>query len=292
MFPAEEDVYNGRCKMRGATCLVTGSSGGIGFETALALARKGAHVVLVGHNRQRGEAALERIRAADKQASVEFMLADLSVQEQIRTLAKGVREQLDRLDVLVNNAGGFFLQRRESADGIEMTWALDYLNYFLLTNLLLDFLQASAPARVVNVSSGIHRRAEIYFDDPGLEKGYSGWKAYGQAKLADLMFTYELARRLEGSGVTANALHPGSVATNIGQQHPLVRLAMRFVHAFGAKSPREGAGTSIYLASSPDVEGVSGKYFVDKKPVRSSRASYDEQVARRLWTISAEMTGL
>jgi len=214
------------------------------------------------------------------------------VQEQIRTLAKGIREQLDHLDVLVNNAGGFFLRRQESADGIEMTWALDYLNYFLLTNLLLDFLKASAPARIVNVSSYMHRRAEIRFDDPGLKKGYTGWKAYGQAKLADLMFAYELARRLEGSGVAANALHPGGVATNIGQQDPLIRLVMRFVHAFGAKTPREGAETSIYLASSPDVEGVTGKYFVDKKPVRSSRASYDEEAAQQLWAISAEMTGL
>jgi NAD(P)-dependent dehydrogenase (short-subunit alcohol dehydrogenase family) len=282
---------NGERKMRGKTCLVTGASGGIGFETALALAHKGAHVILVGHNAQRGEAALQRIRAAEEKASIEFVLADLSVQEQIRSLARGVREQHDRLDVLVNNAGGFFLRRQESTDGIEMTWALDYLNYFLLTNLLLDLLRASAPARIVNVSSRMHRLASIRFEDLQFRNGYRGWTAYGQAKLADLIFTYELARRLEGSGVTANALHPGSVATGIGQQQSLVRLLLRAVHAFGAKSPREGAETSIYLASSPDVAGVTGKYFVDKRPVSSSSASYDEQIAERLWAASEEMTG-
>lgn len=278
--------------MKGKTCLVTGASGGLGFETARALALQGAHVILVGHHAQRGETALKRIRAEDEQVSVEFMLADLSVQEQIRLLAKGIKERLDRLDVLVNNAGGFFLRRRASADGFEMTWALDYLNYFMVTNLLLDLLKASAPARIVSVSSAIHQEAALRFDDLQLEKGYTGWKAYGQAKLADLIFTYELARRLEGSGVTANALHPGFVATNIGQQHPLLRPFMKIIYAFGAKSPREGAQTSIYLASSPEVEGVSGKYFVDQKPVPSSDASYDRETAQRLWAISEEMTGL
>jgi retinol dehydrogenase-12 len=278
--------------MKGKICLVTGATGGIGFETARALARKGAHVILVGHNMKRGEAAMERIRAADEQASVEFMLADLSVQEQIRLLAKGVQERLDHLDVLVNNAGGFFLRRRESADGFEMTWALDYLNYFSLGNLLLDLLKSSAPSRIVNVSSAMHEGAKIHFDDLQFKSRYSGWKAYGQAKLADLIFTYELARRLEGTGVTANALHPGFVATNIGQQSPLLRPLMKIVYAFGAKSAREGAQTSIYLASSPEIEGVSGKYFVDQKPSPSSDASHDRETAQRLWAISEKMTGL
>jgi NAD(P)-dependent dehydrogenase (short-subunit alcohol dehydrogenase family) len=278
--------------MAGKICLVTGASGGMGFETARALARQGAHVVLVGHNVERGEAALRRIHAEDEKMSVEFMLADLSVQDQIRLLAKGVREGFDHLDVLVNNAGGFFLRWRESADGFEMTWALDYLNYFLLTNLLLDLLKASSPARIVCVSSAMHEGAEIRFDDLQFEKGYSSWKAYGQAKLADLIFTYELARRLEGSGVTANALHPGFVATNIGPQHWLLRPLMKIVYAFGARSPQEGAQTSIYLASSPEVEGVSGRYFVDSKPVRSSEASYNRETAQWLWDISLRMTGL
>jgi NAD(P)-dependent dehydrogenase (short-subunit alcohol dehydrogenase family) len=278
--------------MAGKICIVTGASGGIGFQTARALARKRAHVILVGHHRGRGQAALERIRAEDATLSVEFMLADLSVQEQIRLLAKGVQERYEHLDVLVNNAGGFFLRRRESADGIEMTFALDYLNYFLLTNLLLDLLKDSAPSRVVSVSSAMHEGAQIHFDDLHLEKGYRGWTAYGQAKLADLLFTYELARRLEGTGVTANALHPGFVATNIGQQHWLLRPFMKIVYAFGARSPEEGAQTSIYLASSPEVENVSGKYFIDKEPTRSSDASHDQETAQKLWAISEEMVGL
>jgi NAD(P)-dependent dehydrogenase (short-subunit alcohol dehydrogenase family) len=278
--------------MAGKICMVTGASGGIGFQTARALARKGAHVILVGHHLGRGQAALERIRAEDAALSVEFMLADLSVQEQVRLLAKGVQERYEHLDVLVNNAGGFFLRRRASADGIEMTFALDYLSYFLLSNLLLDLLKDSAPSRIVSVSSAMHEGARIHFDDLQLEKGYRGWTAYGQAKLAGLLFTYELARRLEGTGVTANALHPGFVATDIGPQHWLVRPLRNVVYAFGARSPEAGAQTSIYLASSPEVEGVSGKYFVDKEPVRSSDASYDQETARKLWVISEVMTGL
>jgi retinol dehydrogenase-12 len=208
--------------MKGKTCLVTGASRGIGFHTARALAAKGAHVILVGHHQGRGQAALARIQEADPDASVEFMLVDLSNQDHIRLLAEGVQKRFDHLDVLVNNAGGFFLRRRESADGIEMTFALDHLNYFLLTNLLLDLLKGSAPARIVNVSSAMHANAQMHFDDLQLERGYNGGKAYGQAKLAVLLFTYELARRLEGTGVTANVLHPGFVATHIGQQNWLV----------------------------------------------------------------------
>jgi retinol dehydrogenase-12 len=278
--------------MKGKTCLVTGASRGIGFETAKALAGRGAHVILVGHNQERGQAALARIQEAVPEASVEFMLADLSIQDYIRTLAEGVQKRFDHLDVLVNNAGGFFLRRRESADGIEMTFALDYLNYVLLTNLLLDLLKESAPARIVNVSSAMHANAQMHFDDLQLERGYSGWEAYGQAKLAILLFTYELARRLEGSGVTVNALHPGFVATHIGQQNWLVGLLMRVVYAFTARSPEEGAQTSIYLASSPRAEGVSGKYFVDKEPVSSSTASYDQEAAQKLWAISERMMDL
>jgi NAD(P)-dependent dehydrogenase (short-subunit alcohol dehydrogenase family) len=278
--------------MAGKICMVTGASRGIGFYTARALAGKGAHVILVGHNLERGQTALARIRAENERASVEFMQADLSVQEQVRLLARGVQERVEHLDVLVNNAGGFFLQRKESADGIEMTFALNYLSVFSLTTLLLDLLKASAPTRIVNVSSSTHQGARIHLDDLQLHKGYGGLKAYGQAKLADLFFTYELARRLEGSGVTANAVHPGFVATNLGKQHWLVRPFLGLAHLLGgARSPQEGAETSVYVASSPDIEGVNGKYFVDKKPVRSSEASYDPEMARRLWAIGEEMTG-
>ncbi len=278
--------------MAGKTCLVTGASRGIGFHTARALAHAGARVVLVGHNRERGQVAVEKIRAEKDGAPVEFMLADLSRQDETRQFAAAFRENHERLDVLVNNVGGFFLSRSETADGLEKTFALDYLNVFLLTNLLLDLLQESAPARVVNVSSAMHRRARMHFDDLQLESGYSSWEAYGQAKLAVVLFTYELARRLEGTGVTANALHPGFVATNIGQQNALIGLLMKVVYLFRGVSPEEGAQTSVYLATSPEVEGVSAKYFVDQKPVRSSPASYDQEAARKLWEMSEKLTGL
>jgi NAD(P)-dependent dehydrogenase (short-subunit alcohol dehydrogenase family) len=220
------------------------------------------------------------------------MLADLSVQAQVRRLAQEFKRRYSRLDVLINNAGGFFMKRQLSADGIEMTFALNYLSVFLLTSLLLDTLKASAPARIVNISSDAHRRARINFEDLELERKYSGFGAYGQSKLAVALFTYELARRLEGTQVTVNALHPGFVATNLGRNNgwriklfaPLVKLM--------ALSPEEGAETSIYLASSSEVAGITGKYFDKKKAVRSSLASYDETAARRLWEISAEMTGL
>jgi retinol dehydrogenase-14 len=278
--------------MEGQVCVVTGSSGGIGFETARGLAKKGAEVVIVGHHRGRGEGAVARIREEYPAAAVDFVLADLSRLDEVRRLAGSLQAQYERLDVLVNNAGGFFLRRRETADGLEMTLALNYLAPFLLTNLLLARLQASAPARIVNVSSAMHENGSIHWGDLQLEQGYNGMKAYGQSKLALLLFTYELARRLEGSGVMANALHPGFVATNIGQQQPLVRPFMRILYFFVAKSPEEGAETPIYLASSPEVEGVSGQYFVDKKPVASSEASHDREAARRLWETSERLTEL
>lgn len=193
----------------------------------------------------------------------------------------------------MNNAGSFFMSRQESVDGIEMTFALNHLGYFLLTNLLLDTLEASAPARIVNVSSAAHERAQIDFEDLQGRQKYSGWQAYGQSKLANVLFTYELARRLEGTGVTVNALHPGFVATNLGAgTYGLIgRLFKKLVNLRGV-SPEEGARTSIYLATSSEVEGVTRKYFVEQKAVPSSEASYDEATARRLWQVSAELTGL
>jgi len=194
--------------------------------------------------------------------------------------------------VLVNNAGAFFLRRQESADGVEMTFALNHLNYFLLTYLLLDRLKASAPARIVNVASDSHRGALINFNDLQGKRGYNGFQAYGQSKLANVLFTYELARRLEGAQVTANALHPGFVATNIGKNNGLLARLVMPIAQLNAIRPEEGARTGVYLASSPDVEGVSGTYFTREKPVQSDPASYDLQAARQLWEISAEMTGL
>jgi NAD(P)-dependent dehydrogenase (short-subunit alcohol dehydrogenase family) len=220
------------------------------------------------------------------------MLADLSSQEQIRRLADDFKAAYPRLDVLINNAGVFRSERITTADGIEMTFAVNHLAYFLLTNLLLDVLKASAPSRIVNVSSGAQSNGTIDFDDLQGEKGYKGTKAYSQSKLANVLFTYELARRLEGTGVTANCLHPGAVRTNFGSGSSgvfgfMVRALRPFII-----SPEKGAETSIYLASSPEVEGVSGRYFVKKAEARSSDVSYDERLARRLWKVSAELTNL
>ncbi len=270
--------------------MVTGATSGIGAVTALALAATGGTVVGVGRNPAKCAGAAARITQATGNPRVEFLVADLSLQAQIRTLAETFKRKYDRLDVLVNNAGGFFMQRRETAEGIEMTWALNHLNYFLLTELLEDVLVAGAPARVVSVSSDAHRGARIHFDDVELHHGYRSFGAYGQSKLANLLFTYELARRLDGKGVTANALHPGFVASGFGHGNGRVFDMLYGVIARFGKSPEEGAQTSIYLATSPEVEGVTGQYFVDRRPARSSPASYDEQSARRLWELSEAMT--
>ena len=259
--------------MEGMVCLVTGGSRGIGFQTALGLAKKGAFVVLVGHNRQRGESASHRINAYAMRKATHFILADLSSQEQIHDFAKNFKGQYDHLDVLINNAGGFFLKHRRSVDGIEMTFALNHLNYFMTTLLLLDSILASGSARIINVSSESHRGQEMNFDDLQFKDGYNGLRAYGQSKLANLLFTSELARRLKSTNVTVNALHPGFVRTHLGKQNELVRGVMELIHLF-AKSPKEGAETPIYLASSPDVEGITGQYFIDKKQVPSSPESY------------------
>jgi NAD(P)-dependent dehydrogenase (short-subunit alcohol dehydrogenase family) len=278
--------------MKGQVCMVTGATSGIGEVTARELAARGAEVVVVSRNAQKCQNTVSQIRKQTGNPAVDYMVADLSSQSQIRRLVQEFRPRFPRLDVLVNNAGAFFLRRRESEDGIEKTWALDHLNYFLLTNLLLDVIEDSAPARIVNVASGSHRRADMHFDDLGLKNGYSGMRAYGQAKLGNILFTYELARRLEGSGVTVNAVHPGFVATNIGSDNGwLVNQVMKVVHLFG-RSPKQGAETVVYLASSPEVEGVSGKYFFDKQPIETSAISYDRKTAQRLWKVSAQMTGL
>lgn len=259
--------------------------------TAQALAEQGAVVIAAGRSRERCRETVAKIKEQTGNQDVHCLLADLSSQEQIRRLAEQVHEGWPRLDVLINNAGGFFLKRRESVDGIEMTFALNHLNYFLLTHLLLDLLEAGERARIINVSSDAHRGARINFSDIEYRRGFAGMRAYGQSKLANILFTYELARRLEGSSITANALHPGFVATGFGMKNgPVADLVMRVAHLF-AISPEEGARTSIYLASSPEVEGVSGEYFVRCKTVRSDPASYDREAAQRLWGISAEMTG-
>jgi NAD(P)-dependent dehydrogenase (short-subunit alcohol dehydrogenase family) len=282
--------------LKGKVCLVTGATAGIGEVTACELARMGATVVGVGRNRQKCDASAAHIKSATGNPNVEYLLADLSVQAQVRHLAAEFRAKYDRLDVLVNNAGAFYATRQESSDGIELTFALNHLAYFLLTNLLLDLLIASAPARIVNVSSGAHAPAVINFDDLQGKEKYSGWGAYAQSKLANILFTYELARRLEGTSVTANALHPGFVATNFAHNNnqgilgKVIVLGMQGIQRLFARTPEKGAETVIYLAASPEVEGVTGLYYTDKEAVKSSTASYDLATAARLWQISEKMT--
>jgi NAD(P)-dependent dehydrogenase (short-subunit alcohol dehydrogenase family) len=277
--------------MAGKTVLVTGGTGGIGLATAAGLAGLGARVGIVGRDTARAQAAAERIRSTG--GDVDVFTADVSAQREVRRLAEQVSAAYPRLDVLVNNVGGYWATRHTTEDGLERTFAVNHLAPFLLTHLLLDRLRSAAPARVVTVSSGAQAMGRIDFDDLQGERSYSGQRAYNQSKLANVLFTYELARRLEGSGVTANALHPGVVRTAFGQEDSRgwMRLMLPVLRPF-MKSPERGAETSIHLASSPDVEGVSGRYFVGGRPKRSSRASYDTTTAARLWQTSAELVGL
>lgn len=268
--------------MFGKVCLVTGATDGIGKETVRALAAVGATVVGVGRNPAKIKAALQDI--GETSGSLEFLTADLSSQTHIRMLAEEFRRKYTRLDVLVNNAGALFTSYRESIDGIEMTFALNHLSYFLLTNLLLDLLIASAPSRIINVASDAHGGGQLNFDDLGNRRNYSGWDAYNDSKLANIMFTYDLARRVEGSGVTVNAVHPGFVNSNFQRA---AGLNMR-----GPLSSEEGADTQVWLAASDQVEGISGKYFVRRSETQSSEESYDQDAARRLWDASARLVGM
>lgn len=253
--------------MNDKICLVTGATSGIGKVTARALAAQGAHVIVVGRNQAKCEETIAEIQATTSNQQVEYMLADLSVQADVRRLAEQFYAQHNRLDVLVNNAGNLFRTRKESADGIEMTFALNHLAYFLLTNLLMDALKSAPAARIVSVSSDAHRGQTLDFDDLEATQKYSAFRVYGQSKLANVLFTYELARRLEdmegAKNITANALHPGVVRTNFARSEftgllgILLGIALRFMGI----DVEEGAKTSIYLASSPEVEGVTGKYF-------------------------------
>ncbi len=277
--------------MEDKTCLITGGSDGIGYAAALELARMGATVVIAGRNAEKTEAAAASIRREAGNPSVSFLLADLSSQREVRRLAVEVREQLPRLDVLLNNAGAIFLSRRTSIDGVEMTFALNHLGYFLLTTLLLDLLEASAPARIINVSSSSHYSAGNFrLDDlprPGNGRSY---QAYGRSKLCNVLFTYELARRLSGSGVTVNALHPGLVRTGIARNNGILgRIANLFIGVRGVNAAR-GAETLVYLASSPGVETVTGKFFIDCRAVPSSQLSYDADLAADLWDLSKRLT--
>jgi NAD(P)-dependent dehydrogenase (short-subunit alcohol dehydrogenase family) len=278
--------------MQNKICLITGATSGIGQATAMALAQKGITVIVAGRDEERCQKTVARIQRETQNFHVDYLLADLSVQDQVRQLAADFKARYERLDVLVNNAGAIFFRRQVSADGIEMTLAVNHLAYFLLTNLLLEPLKASAPARIVNVASNSHLGQHLDFDNLELKRGYNPMRAYGRSKLCNLYFTYELARRLEGTGVTVNAMHPGFVHTNMAANNgPLVRFFLPLVHR-KSLTPEQGASTAVYLATSPDVEGVTGKYFVREREVESDPVSYDETAARRLWEVSEEMTKL
>ncbi len=278
--------------MEGRVCMITGANSGIGRATATGLAQLGATVVMVCRDPSKGEAALAEIKARSGNDSVTLMLADLSSQKSIGSLVKELTSIYEHLHVLVNNAGVFLSKRAVTVDGIETTFAVNHLAPFLLTNLLLNILKASAPARIVNVSSSAHCGGHIDFDDLQGEKKYSGFKAYSQSKLANALFTYELARKLNGTGVTANCLHPGAVATNLVRSNSgFYGLIWKLVSPF-VLSPEKGAQTCIYLASSPEVDDLTGKYFVKETETVSSKESYDEAIAQRLWQVSAELMGL
>ncbi len=278
--------------MRGKVVIVTGATSGIGKATALVLAKMDANLILVGHNEERLQASCEEITKRTSNGTVRPMLCDLSSMEEVRRLAREFKEQYNKLDVLVNNAGLILGERKLTVDGYEYTFALDHLSPFLLTNLLLDELKAAAPSRVVTVSSNAHFSGHMHFDDLMLQRRWSPFKAYGQAKLANVLFTYELARRLEGIGITSNCLHPGTVRTNFGRElGGTYGIGWAIVRMF-LIGPEKGARTSIYLASSPEVEGISGKYFVKCKPRQSSRESYNLEEAKKLWDVSEKLTGL
>ncbi|GAB3054814.1 SDR family oxidoreductase [Intrasporangium mesophilum] len=281
----------GSADLHGCTVLVTGATGGIGLATATGLAALGARVGIVGRSSTRLSDAVESISRTAPSAQVDTFEADLSAQSEVRALAAKVRAAYPRLDVLVNNVGGYWAHRHVTADGLEHTFALNHLAPFLLTDELRDLLVASAPSRVVNVASAAQALGRINFDDLQSERSYRGQRVYNQSKLANVLFTYELARHLEGTGVTANALHPGVVASGYGREDSGV--VMKYLQPLGTrflKSPEQGAETPIYLASSPEVQGISGLYFVNRRPKRSSKASYDRDLARRLWDVSTQLT--
>ncbi len=279
--------------MKGKVCLITGATSGIGAVTAEAMAHQGASVVLVARNREKAQATAALIKKWTGNDAVDYLIADLSSQKEIRRLASEFLDRWPRLDVLVNNAGAVFARRHVSVDGLELTFALNHLGYFLLANLLLDRLKASAPSRIVNVSSEAHHwGGRLDFDDLQGEKYYGGFRAYGRSKLANVLFTKEMARRLEGTGVTANCLHPGVVSTNILGGNGFMGLIWRTITRPFMISPQKGAETSIYLASSPEVEGQTGLYFIKKQPAATSPSATSVDDATRLWRLSEQFVGL
>jgi NAD(P)-dependent dehydrogenase (short-subunit alcohol dehydrogenase family) len=273
-------------------CLVTGGNSGIGKAVALGLAKTGATVVVVSRNKEKGQTAVADIIERSGNKNVELIQADMSSQNSIHQLADEFRARHEKLHLLINNAGVYLTRRSETEDGLESTFAINHLGPFLLTSLLLDILKASAPSRIVNVTSDAHKGAKIDFDDLQGEKRFSGWQAYGQSKLAMILFTRELAKKLENTGVTVNSAHPGVVRTNFAKNNGgVVSLGFRFLGLFFI-SPESAARRVLYVATSPDLEGVTGKYFTKMHEVRSSQESYDDDSAKRLWQVSGELAHL
>ncbi|HJT38133.1 MAG TPA: SDR family oxidoreductase [Actinomycetota bacterium] len=277
--------------MKDKVVVITGATSGIGTETARALADIGARVVMINRNPQKAEAVADDLRRTATR-KIDLVKGDMSSFASIREAANDILERYPRIDVFISNAGVFRARRHTTADGLEEVFGVNHLAPFLLTNLLLERLRASAPSRIVVVASEAHRGAVLDFDDLLLERRYGAWKSYSRSKLANIMFTYALARRLEGSDVTANCLHPGFVATRLGSGNKIpIRPVYILLRPF-TKSPKQGAETSVYLASSPDVDGVSGKYFDNKRESRSSRVSLEEEPQELLWKMSADLTGI
>jgi NAD(P)-dependent dehydrogenase (short-subunit alcohol dehydrogenase family) len=275
-------------------CIVTGATSGLGLATARQLAARGATVVVVGRDAAKCAAVAASISGGSTAAAADWLVADFADQAAVRRIAAEAEERHARIDVLINNAGATYPKRRLTSEGTELTLAVNHLAAFQLTTLLLDRLRESAPARIVNVSSVAHERAGFDFDDPAMEGGYRPFAAYGRSKLANLWFTYELARRLEGSGVTVNAVHPGLVRTALGDHSGTLRRAgWRLLHVAYRKaslSPEEGAAAIAHLATAPELEHVTGRYFVGRRPAQSSPASRDPAAAARLWALSEELT--
>ncbi|MHA2347269.1 MAG: SDR family oxidoreductase [Candidatus Hodarchaeales archaeon] len=282
--------------MQNRTCMITGANSGIGKATALELARMGSQIIMVCRNQKKGSMVQEEIIKKTNNSKVELMVCDLSSPASIKKLTYDFLANFDNLHVLINNAGIMTGKRTETIDGFETGFAVNHLAPFLLTNLLLDTLIATAPSRIITVSSGIHHRASINLDDLQSMKKYSSMRVYGQSKLANILFTYELHNRLINSGVTnvtVNAVHPGFTRTNLGKNVSLLyRIALTLIHPFRGISEEKGAETSIYLASSPEVADISGKYFVKKQLTKSSALTYDKSLQQRLWEISETLTGL
>ncbi len=278
--------------MKDKIVLITGATSGIGKATALGLAEKGATVVIAARNEQKGKKALEEIRRKTGNPNLDLMIVDLSSLDSVRKLAETFKSRYDKLDVLINNAGIFIDYRKKTRDGFEYTFGVNHLSHFLLTNLLLDRLKAAAPSRIINLSSEAQRQGHIDFEDLMAVKKFSSFKAYGQSKLANILFTYELARRPEGTGIAVNAVHPGVVRTNFGSDAKgFFKVLMPLFKPF-LRSPAKGAATSVYLASSSEVEGITGKYFYDLKEIQSNAESYNKEIAMRLWEMSEKYTSI